>query len=198
MEARAFTQLGENVKLLIFISIFFLPLGLCMVLASTSPSLTLLYTLTQPCFSQSIWSINETYSRQDYAIVTTLVAVTTCLVTLNLNNLIFILHKLYAPRRLALAEEMEKKPNWNTMGNRFKACQRSQPGERASMNHQNGWSWYSLYANCYDRLSTLLCNCFALLTQCERSLMGYSNCNSEEEEDVSWRLNNTARHLLRN
>ena len=67
--------------------------------------------------------------REVKAIVTTLVAVTTYFVTLNLNNLIFILHKLYALRRLALVEEMEKDPNWNTMGNRFKAYQRPQPGE---------------------------------------------------------------------
>jgi hypothetical protein len=31
MESRASTQLGENVKLLTFVSIFFLPLGLCVV-----------------------------------------------------------------------------------------------------------------------------------------------------------------------
>lgn len=129
MEARASTQLGENVKLLTFISIFFLPLGLCMAMSSPSLSLFLFYTLTQPCPSQTIWSINETYDRRDFAIVTTLVAVTTYFVTLNLNNLIFILHKLYAPRRLALVEEMEKDPNWNTIGNRFKAYQRPQPGE---------------------------------------------------------------------
>jgi hypothetical protein len=34
MESRASTQLGENVKLLTFVSIFFLPLGLCVASSS--------------------------------------------------------------------------------------------------------------------------------------------------------------------
>jgi hypothetical protein len=41
----------------------------------------------------------------------------------------FIMHKLYAPRRFALVEQMAKDPSWNTLGNRFKAYQRQQPGE---------------------------------------------------------------------
>lgn len=91
--------------------------------------LFLFCALTRLCYSKAIWSINDSYSRRDLAIVTTLVAVTTYFVTLNLNNITFILHKLYAPRRLVLVEQMAKDTNWNALGDRFKAYQRQQPGE---------------------------------------------------------------------
>ncbi|KAK4122505.1 hypothetical protein N657DRAFT_682261 [Parathielavia appendiculata] len=105
MESRAWTQLGEHVKLLTFVSIFFLPL----------------------CLFVAIWSINESYSRTDLAISTAAVAITTYSITLNLNNLARVLRKLYAPKRRALVEQMGRDPDadWSRTGRRFQAFQRS-------------------------------------------------------------------------
>ncbi|KAK4040152.1 hypothetical protein C8A01DRAFT_15915 [Parachaetomium inaequale] len=102
--------LGENVKLLTFVSIFFLPLGLCV----------------------AIWSINESYSRPSLLIVTAVVAVTTYAITLNLNNLGRALGKLVSPRRRALIEQMEQDadPGWQGLGRQFKAFQRSEGGQK--------------------------------------------------------------------
>ncbi|KAK4150058.1 hypothetical protein C8A00DRAFT_46456 [Chaetomidium leptoderma] len=88
MESRASTQLGENVKLLTFVSICFLPVGLCV----------------------AMWSINESYSRANLLIVTTIVAAATYSLTLNLNSLIRGLRKL-------------------RVGQRFDAFQRSEGGQ---------------------------------------------------------------------
>ncbi|KIX03687.1 uncharacterized protein Z518_07240 [Rhinocladiella mackenziei CBS 650.93] len=110
MESRASTQLGENVKLLTFVSIFFLPWG--------------------SAWQAAIWSINESYSREALVIVTTLVALPTYFVTFNLNNLIRILHRAYAPRRRVLVEQMERDHKWSWLANRLKAFQRSEAGER--------------------------------------------------------------------
>ncbi|AEO66502.1 uncharacterized protein THITE_2154552 [Thermothielavioides terrestris NRRL 8126] len=100
--------LGENVKLLTFVSIFFLPLGLCV----------------------AIWSINENYSRANLILVTAIVAAATYAVTFNLNNLVGGLRGVLAPRRRALLEQMERDPEWRTLGLRFKAFQRSETGTR--------------------------------------------------------------------
>ncbi|KAK4104230.1 hypothetical protein N658DRAFT_466275 [Parathielavia hyrcaniae] len=102
--------LGENVKLLTFVSIFFLPLGLCV----------------------AIWSINESYSRTDLGIATAAVAAATYCITLNLNNLARAGRKLYAPRRRALVEQMGRDPDpgWKQTGHRFQAFQRSEKGQQ--------------------------------------------------------------------
>jgi hypothetical protein len=78
---------------------------------------------------KAIWSINETYSRRYLAIATTLVALLTYFVTLNLNNLVRLLRKAYAPRRLALVDQMEQDPKWSMLGQRFKIFQRHEGGE---------------------------------------------------------------------
>ncbi|KAF7919268.1 hypothetical protein EAE99_008570 [Botrytis elliptica] len=69
MESRASTRLGENVKLLTFVSIFFLPLSFCM----------------------AVWSINDTlFSLKALTIAGTLIAVTTYATVFNLDNLMFL------------------------------------------------------------------------------------------------------------
>ncbi|TGO34955.1 hypothetical protein BHYA_0175g00080 [Botrytis hyacinthi] len=69
MESRASTRLGENVKLLTFVSIFFLPLSFCM----------------------AVWSINDTlFSLKALTIVGTLIAVATYATVFNLDNLMFL------------------------------------------------------------------------------------------------------------
>ncbi|KXX81511.1 Lon protease [Madurella mycetomatis] len=108
MESRASTQLGENVKLLTFVSIFFLPLGLCV----------------------AIWSINESYNRDTLLIVATIVATITYFVTFNLNNIVRVMGNIYAPRRRSLVAEMEQDAKWSSLGRRFQAFQRSEAGQK--------------------------------------------------------------------
>ena len=78
---------------------------------------------------KAIWSINETYSRRYLAIVTTLVALLTYFVTLNLNNLVRLLRKVYTPGRLAIVDQMEQDPKWSMLGQRFKTFQRHEGRE---------------------------------------------------------------------
>ncbi|KAG2421847.1 hypothetical protein HFD88_005823 [Aspergillus terreus] len=104
METRASTRLGQNMKLLTFVSIFFLPLSFCM----------------------SIWSINETYSRPVLVIITVLVGLTTYSVTLNLNNLTQFIRDVYLPRRRLLVRRMEQSATWSQTARRFKVFQGSE------------------------------------------------------------------------
>ena len=59
-----------------------------------------------------------------------MVALFTYFITLNLNNLVRLLRRLYAPRRHALLDQMELDTNWNSLGLRFKAFQRHEGGEQ--------------------------------------------------------------------
>ncbi|KAF7958029.1 hypothetical protein EAE96_003596 [Botrytis aclada] len=69
MESRASTRLGENVRLLTFVSIFFLPLS----------------------FRMAVWSINDTlFSLKALTIAGTLIAVATYATVFNLDNLMFL------------------------------------------------------------------------------------------------------------
>ena len=74
-----------------------------------------------------MWSINEMYSRRDLAIVTTLVSLLTYLITLNLNNIVRLLRKVYSARRLLLVDRMEHDPNWSNVAQRVKSFQRYEP-----------------------------------------------------------------------
>jgi hypothetical protein len=57
--------------------------------------------------------------------------VATYFLTLNLNNIVRGLQKLYAPKRRALIEQMTKgEPDWERLAHRFKAFQRSEGGQR--------------------------------------------------------------------
>ncbi|KAI3316632.1 hypothetical protein HD806DRAFT_517165 [Xylariaceae sp. AK1471] len=109
METRASTQLGENIRLLTFVNIFFLPLGL----------------------GTSLWSINESYSRKTLAITAVLLTFVTFLVTFNLNNLARAVNYVYSPRRRGLVGRMENdyQDRWTELGRRFKAFDRPRTGE---------------------------------------------------------------------
>jgi hypothetical protein len=65
IESRVSTRLGENVKLLTYVSIFYLPLSFCVAL----------------------WSINEGYPRPMLALTSVLVAAVTFIVVANLRNM---------------------------------------------------------------------------------------------------------------
>ncbi|KAK5993904.1 hypothetical protein PT974_07342 [Cladobotryum mycophilum] len=66
VESRASTRLGENVEILTYVSIFYLPLSFC----------------------AALWSINESYSRSYLSLVTILVTIATFIVVANLYNVI--------------------------------------------------------------------------------------------------------------
>ncbi|THV51059.1 hypothetical protein BGAL_0125g00150 [Botrytis galanthina] len=69
MESRASTRLGENVRLLTFVSIFFLPLSFCM----------------------AVWSINDIlFSLKALTMAGALIAVATYATVFNLDNLMFL------------------------------------------------------------------------------------------------------------
>jgi hypothetical protein len=147
MESRTSTRLGENVRLLTFVSVFFLPLGLCVVsppiqsIISFPPfplSLTI-GLLTVP--HKAIWSINESYSRTAHAITTVLVAAATYFITLNLNNLARGLRKVWAPRRRRLIEQMTMvfSPRWDALGARFIAFQSSRDHSSGRMRKPSEW-----------------------------------------------------------
>ncbi|KAI1817521.1 hypothetical protein GGS20DRAFT_582448 [Poronia punctata] len=108
METRASTQLAENVRLLTFVNIFFLPLGL----------------------GAALWSINESYSRVAFVVTAVLLTLITFLVTFNLNNLARAVGHFYNPRRHHMVNLMasERDDWWSSLGQRFRAFERPQRG----------------------------------------------------------------------
>ncbi|KAH6632198.1 hypothetical protein F5144DRAFT_593009 [Chaetomium tenue] len=80
----------------------------------------------------AIWSINESYSSTNLAIVTVVVAVATYALTFNLNNAVHGLQKIYGPKRRALIGRMERDPNptWQWFGDRFKVFERAERGQQ--------------------------------------------------------------------
>ena len=66
IESRAATDVGQNVKLLTYVNVFYMPVTAC----------------------ATIWSINEDYGIVTFAVVTSVVAVLTYIVVANLNNFV--------------------------------------------------------------------------------------------------------------
>jgi len=107
MESRASTRLGENVKLLTFVSIFFLPLSFCM----------------------SLWSINDQiFSLRSLAIVATIVGLGTYVVVFNLNNMVNFVGRIYGRHKKQLISLMidDKDSGWKELGRRFATFQPKQ------------------------------------------------------------------------
>jgi hypothetical protein len=76
--------LGHNVKLLTYISIFYMPLGVC----------------------AGMWSINAEFGLTLFGIVTVVVAVTTYMLVANLNNIVQASRTAYAKLEGLLVEDM--------------------------------------------------------------------------------------------
>ena len=129
MESRASTRLNENIKLLTFVSIFFLPLSFCMVFlsfANANANLTLL---------QSVWSVNNTiFSLKALVIVATLVGLSTYLLVFNLNNVVELCSRVYRKRKLLLIELMQKDldKKWKETGQKFTSFQPKQEKRKPS------------------------------------------------------------------
>ncbi|PMD53965.1 uncharacterized protein K444DRAFT_618424 [Hyaloscypha bicolor E] len=62
MEPRASTLLGQNVKLLTYVSIFYLPLVFCAIrIFPISPTFSLRFSHYANASKQSIWSTSDTF-----------------------------------------------------------------------------------------------------------------------------------------
>ncbi|KAJ4415325.1 hypothetical protein N0V85_002766 [Neurospora sp. IMI 360204] len=92
IESRSSTRLGQNVQLLTYISIFYLPLGFCAAL-------------------WAVPNIDDIKTRIPFAITTCLVCLITFAVVFNLNNIANALGKTYFNRRQRLVDEMKDDPN---------------------------------------------------------------------------------------
>jgi hypothetical protein len=100
IESRAATDLGQNVKLLTYVSIFYMPVGIC----------------------AAIWSINADYGLEAFAIVTAVVAVTTYVLVVNLNNIVDASRGLYRVVEKWLVDDMihrSKDEHWQIKGREF-------------------------------------------------------------------------------
>ncbi|KAH7311228.1 hypothetical protein B0I35DRAFT_61880 [Stachybotrys elegans] len=100
IESRAATDLGQNVKLLTYVSIFYMPVGIC----------------------AAIWSINADYGLTAFGIVTAAVAIVTYVVVGNLNNTVDGIHALYRAVETWLVNDMIQRSRnayWESKGKEF-------------------------------------------------------------------------------
>ncbi|KAK2774914.1 hypothetical protein FQN53_003390 [Emmonsiellopsis sp. PD_33] len=101
VESRAATQLGENVRLLTYVSIVYLPLGFC----------------------AALWSINEKYSVPNFAIVTVVIGLTTYILVSNLNNAVHFAKRTFRKVKTPVVDRMKHDPDkiWSDRATRFAA-----------------------------------------------------------------------------
>ena len=101
IESRAVTRLGENVKLLTYVSIFYLPLAFC----------------------AGLWSINENYDKISFGITSVIVAIGTYFVVGNLENVIIALRTLYNTFKQPVVNRMasDPDPKWLKRGQAFRS-----------------------------------------------------------------------------
>ncbi|MCJ1470220.1 hypothetical protein MMC07_008865 [Pseudocyphellaria aurata] len=99
IESRASTRLGENVKLLTFVSIFFLPLSFC----------------------ASLWSINDKFSSTALIVVILIVAFATYMTMFNINRLVDTVGHIYdhKKRKVVQAMKSDRDNTWKQRGLRF-------------------------------------------------------------------------------
>ncbi|TAQ87975.1 hypothetical protein B7494_g3704 [Chlorociboria aeruginascens] len=101
MESRSATRLAENVKLLTYVSIFYLPLAFCAAL-------------------WAIPNIGDRSTKVPFLITTILVGATTYAVVFNMEYMTRKLRNLYYPRRQSLLNQMQQeKGQWKDIGQRF-------------------------------------------------------------------------------
>lgn len=99
IESRASTRLGENVKLLTFVSIFFLPLA----------------------FTTSLWSVNDQFSMTALIYVVIIVALVTYFIMFNINSLAQGFGRVYDSKKKYIVRAMKRDHNeaWKQRGQRF-------------------------------------------------------------------------------
>ncbi|KAL8777624.1 MAG: hypothetical protein Q9203_002471 [Teloschistes exilis] len=120
IESRASTRLGENVKLLTFVSVFFIPLSFC----------------------TSLWSINSMFSSNSLIAVIIVVALLTYTTVLNINSIVHSVSILYdtKKRRVINAMKRDERESWRYCGQRFESFRPKHENPKPS-------EWYvTLYA----------------------------------------------------
>ncbi|TEY54959.1 hypothetical protein BOTCAL_0234g00140 [Botryotinia calthae] len=90
MESRASTRLGENVKLLTYVSIFYLPLAFCAAL-------------------WAIPNITDSGTRDPFILTTVLVGFVTYMIVFNLGNIVTQSKRIYEPYRSKVIKEVSRK-----------------------------------------------------------------------------------------
>ncbi|ETS81000.1 hypothetical protein PFICI_06002 [Pestalotiopsis fici W106-1] len=103
MESRSSTRLGQNVQLLTYVSIFYLPLGFCTAL-------------------WAIPNISESATKVPFVITASLVGFVTYAIVFNLGNIKEALGKVYSGYRMRLLQQMEndKDLSWQEFRKQFK------------------------------------------------------------------------------
>ncbi|KAL8917223.1 MAG: hypothetical protein Q9208_008062 [Pyrenodesmia sp. 3 TL-2023] len=120
IESRASTRLGENVKLLTFVSVFFIPLSFC----------------------TSLWSVNNMFSMSSLIAVIVVVALLTYTTVLNINSIVTSVSSLYdrKKRRVINAMKKDEREQWKHCGQRFESFRPKHENPKPS-------EWYiTLYA----------------------------------------------------
>ncbi|KAL8828365.1 MAG: hypothetical protein Q9170_006633 [Blastenia crenularia] len=120
IESRASTRLGENVKLLTFVSVFFIPLSFC----------------------TSLWSVNNMFSTHSLIAVIIVVALLTYTTVLNINSIVTSVSNLYdlKKRRVINAMKKDERDDWQRCGQRFESFRPKHENPKPS-------EWYiTLYA----------------------------------------------------
>ncbi|GIJ90124.1 hypothetical protein Asppvi_009074 [Aspergillus pseudoviridinutans] len=97
IESRAATELGENVKLLTYVSIVYLPLSFC----------------------AALWSIDFSYHLVVFTLVTVLLSTATYLIVMNVNNVARLSKGVYRRFRARIVQSMANDPNWVAVGEAF-------------------------------------------------------------------------------
>ncbi|KAL8727709.1 MAG: hypothetical protein Q9166_005882 [cf. Caloplaca sp. 2 TL-2023] len=120
IESRASTRLGENVKLLTFVSVFFIPLSFC----------------------TSLWSVNDMFSTKSLIAVIIVVALLTYTTVLNINSIVTSVGLLYDVKKRHVVNAMKRDDRnpWRTCGQRFESFRPKHENPKPS-------EWYiTLYA----------------------------------------------------
>lgn len=117
IESRASTRLGENVKLLTYVSIFYLPLAFC----------------------TSLWSTTDTFNFTTLGYVTVIVALTTYILVFNLNNIAGAYKSKYQSFKFRVIGEMIKDTDtaWGETGTKLN---RHKP--RSAQSEQQPSEWW--------------------------------------------------------
>jgi len=102
IESKNATKLGDNVRLLTYVSIFYLPLAFCAAL-------------------WAVPNINQSNIRHPFIITAVIVGVVTYLIVFNLENITGLFGRIYYPWRKHIVDEMQKDSLkcWTTLGEEF-------------------------------------------------------------------------------
>ncbi|KAF7930093.1 hypothetical protein EAE99_004286 [Botrytis elliptica] len=127
MESRASTRLGENVKLLTYVSIFYLPLAFCAAL-------------------WAIPDITSSGTRSPFILTTILVGFVTYMIVFNLGNIVKQSRRVYEPFRAGVIKQICKQSSdeseWDKRAQRFE----STFGPKRGDGEPSEW-WISMYVS---------------------------------------------------